>query len=411
VPPPATIPTAQLPASTKAAEGPLTSPFDINRPGGVGGDPVALLLPLTGRASVLGQALLDAAQMALFEIGDEGFTFLVYDTQGTAAGAEDAARLAISDGAAFILGPLFGQSAQAVKPIAATVGVNVVSFSNNDAVSGEGVNVFGLLPDEQIHRIIAHAAAERHSRIGLLAPVGIYGDRVTDAAIVAAQQAGLEITKVGRYELGEDLSDTIRVFAEYNSRRSSLAYQRKQLAGRSDEIAKQTMRRLEGLETLGDPPYDALLVPEGGAAIRNIAPLLAFYDIDPKRVQLLGTAAWDDDASLGDEPALVGARYAAPSPILRHGFDQRFKQFFKYAPPRLASLAYDATLLAVSLRTAGETADFSAEALADAAGFAGVDGIFRFLANGQNQRGLAILEVRESGPEVLVAAPESFAGL
>ena len=36
-------------------------------------------------------------------------------------------------------------------------------------------------------------------------------------------------------------------------------------------------------ETLGEIPYDAIFLPEGGLALRNLAPLLPYYDIDPKR--------------------------------------------------------------------------------------------------------------------------------
>jgi hypothetical protein len=41
-------------------------------------------------------------------------------------------------------------------------------------------------------------------------------------------------------------------------------------------------------------------------------------------------------------------------------------------------------------------------------GFQGVDGLFRLLPNGTSERGLAILEVRASGPQVLQPAPNSF---
>ena len=42
-------------------------------------------------------------------------------------------------------------------------------------------------------------------------------------------------------------------------------------------------------------------------------------------------------------------------------------------------------------------------------GFSGVDGLFRLLSDGTCERGLAILEVREGGPQVIDPAPSSFA--
>ena len=43
------------------------------------------------------------------------------------------------------------------------------------------------------------------------------------------------------------------------------------------------------VETLGDIPYDAVFMPEGGLALRNLAPLLPYFDIDPRRVKFIGT--------------------------------------------------------------------------------------------------------------------------
>ena len=51
---------------------------------------------------------------------------------------------------------------------------------------------------------------------------------------------------------------------------------------------------------------------------------------------------------------------------------------------------------------------FTDSALTDPAGFAGVDGIFRFRDNGSAQRGLAILEVTPGGFNVVDPAPRTF---
>ena len=51
---------------------------------------VALLLPLTGAQSGLGQALLNAAQMALFDVGGPNLELTVHDTGGRPPGAAQA---------------------------------------------------------------------------------------------------------------------------------------------------------------------------------------------------------------------------------------------------------------------------------------------------------------------------------
>jgi branched-chain amino acid transport system substrate-binding protein len=373
---------------------------------------VALLLPLSGRSASIGRALLEAAQLALFETANDDLELLIFDTGGTNAGAEDAARLAIDDGARLILGPLFGASAEAVRPVAAGADVAVVSFSNNREIAGDGIYVFGFLPDQQVRRVIQYASAEGHTRIGALVPASGFGELVVASARLASEQSGGTVVQATYYDPGDsELSPLIRQFADYDFRKSALVEQKSLLSGKSDQISKQALNRLSGLETLGDPPFDSVLLPAGDPELRGIAPLLAYYDVDPARIRFLGTALWDEARGLGTEPALVGGWYAAPAPESRLIFEDKFERAFNRRPPRLASLGYDAMLLAVALTYADGGTDYSPSALTDTNGFAGVDGIFRFLGDGTNQRGLAVMEVRERDVRVIDPAPTSFTDL
>ncbi|UUX52162.1 penicillin-binding protein activator [Nisaea acidiphila] len=387
-------------------ERPEPEPPLIQEPGAPAG--IALLLPLSGQRASVGQAMLDAAQMALFDIAGEDYNLMVYDTQGTPNGAEDAARLAVADGARLILGPLYGRSAEAVRPIVAEAGINAVAFSNDRSVAGPPVYLMGLMPAQQIERVIRYAVGKGYRRIGLLLPHGGYGDLVLESARSAAFASGAEITRIAYYDsLASDFTETARAFAEYDSRRESLKVQKDELAGRTDEISRQTLARLETMDTLGDPPYDAVLIPEGGNVLRSIAPLLAFYDVDTRRVKLLGTAQWEDP-SLGTEPSLVGGWFSAPPALYRENFALRYEAAFGRQPSGLAALAYDSIALSVSLQRGEAGADFGGSALTAESGFVALNGLFRFAADGSNQRGLAIFEIKDRALEQIDSAPERF---
>jgi hypothetical protein len=125
-PPPGAAPTAPAPAPERIA--------------------VGLLLPLTGPEADIGQSILDAAQMALFDTADENFVLLPRDTGGTPEGAARAVRDALSGGAKLILGPLLAQDVAAVAPEARAAHVPVVAFSTDSSVAGDGVYLMGSLP-------------------------------------------------------------------------------------------------------------------------------------------------------------------------------------------------------------------------------------------------------------------------
>ncbi|MBT4721293.1 MAG: ABC transporter substrate-binding protein, partial [Rhodospirillaceae bacterium] len=131
---------------------------------------VAILLPLSGPHAAIGQTLLNAAQLALFHFADKRFELLPQDTRGTAAGAADAAALAIGDGASLILGPLFATSVEAIAPAARAAGVTVIAFSNDRRVVGSRVFTMGFLPGEQVDRVVRYAYRKGLRNFALLAP-------------------------------------------------------------------------------------------------------------------------------------------------------------------------------------------------------------------------------------------------
>ncbi len=368
----------------KAAEAPPPSSLDLQPsqpvPGGVaipdqaGPPKVALLLPLTGRAAAVGKALRNAAELALFDIATEDFALAFYDTASSPQTAAAAARSAINEGADMIIGPLFADSARSVGPVAQAANVPVLSFSNDRSAAGNGVWVLGLLPSEQVERVVRYAASNGYSRIGVLAPSNAYGFEAMQAARDTAARTGATISRMRSYTPGDStsLSETVKSFA----------------AG-------------------GEGGYDAVLVPEGGQNILNLAPLMAYYDIDPNKVKYLGTALWADP-SLGREPTLVGGWFAAPDPAGRKPFVDRYRSVHGTAPHGLASLAYDAVGLAAVLSRQPGGDGFSVENLTQPSGFNGADGLFRLLIDGTNQRGLAVLRLTANGFERVDPAPTSF---
>ncbi|GAB4362238.1 MAG: penicillin-binding protein activator [Kiloniellaceae bacterium] len=373
---------------------------------------VGLLLPLSGARADVGQALLQAAELALFDLGGERFTLLVRDTRGTPEGAAAAAEAVLAEDAALILGPLFATSAEAVKPIVDAAEVPMITFSNNNAIAGPLTFVMGVTPRTQVDRVIDYAVSQGHRRFAVLAPENAFGSVVVQALQEAVYRNGVELSRVVMFDpQATDVSAEVQVLADFNRRRSEAEAQRRDLQGRSDEAAQRALARLQGVETLGELPFDAILLPSSGQQLLSVAPLLAYYDVDPNEIRFLGTALWEDP-SLLSEPTLQGGWFPAPPPALWKTFRERYEAAFGSTPPRVASLAYDAVALAAVLERRGNSqgafVPYTPDAITQSLGFAGIDGIFRFLPSGQVQRGLAVLELRRSGFVERDPAPASF---
>ena len=110
------------------------------------------------------------------------------------------------------------------------------------------------------------------------------------------------------------------------------------------------------------------------------------------------------------ESNLNGAWYPAPDRSGFAAFSQRYQAAFGTAPFRTATLAYDATSLAAGLcRRASAPSASRTPTLTNPSGFIGIDGAFRLLPNGLNQRGLAVYEIDAGTAKIIDPAPKSFA--
>lgn len=345
---------------------------------------VGLLLPLSGANAGLGRAMLNAAQVAVQDVADQRFVLMSRDTHGTPDGARAAAKDVLDKGAGLIIGPLLAASTRAVKDLARERGVNVISFSSDETVAGDGVFVMGFLPRAQVDRVVGYAVHRGALRIAVLAPATEYGRLVADETQRAASRSAGIVTKTAFYDPGaKDYSDVVRSFAEYGSRS---AEERKKGLGLS---------------------YDAVMLPEGGLKLLQLVPLLPYYDVDPDKVMYLGTGLWDSPV-VHQEPNLVGGLFAAPPPDARADFEAKYTASFGEKPPRLATLAYDGTALAALLAKEPGGPNFSTDAITAANGFVGADGLLRFLPSGIAERGLAVLRIEKDGFSVVDPPIRSF---
>lgn len=373
------------------------------------GVPVAILLPLSGPRGELGKAMLDAAQLAVFEVAGQNFILLPYDTKGTPEGAEEAATRAMARGAKLVLGPLLADSVAKVAPQTRISDISVVAFSNSKRIAGNGVYILGFAPDQQVDAIVDYAAGQGLGSYGVAAPSNAYGEQVVESLYESTERRGAVVTRTAFYDpSATDFSEQVRALTDYDQRREALLQQMAELEGKQDQVSRQALTRLETLDTVGDAPFDAALLPDAGQNLRTLAALLNFYDVEQPAVRILGLRAWDETPEIAAEQAVQGAWFAAPPVAERKKFEVRFKASFGYTPPRLASLAYDGTAMAAVLAQSPSATDFSSGALTDSNGFRGVDGIFRLRADGAVERAYAIHEVTPSGFRTIQPAEDSF---
>jgi ABC-type branched-subunit amino acid transport system substrate-binding protein len=351
----------------QTAPGPAQEPLAV----GTGQVKVGLILPLSapGNAGVAAQSMKNAAEMALAEFQNPNIQLLIKDDAGNPQGAQAGTQQALDEGAEIILGPLFALSVPATSQLARTRGISVIAFSTDSSVAGRGVYLLSFLPESDVNRIIDYAASTGKRSFAALLPDNAYGN-VVEAAFKQA---------VGRK------GGRIVAFEKYGADR----------AGPARNVA----------QALGGA--DALFLADDGDALIAITDALTASGADLKRVQLLGTGLWDNPRVFAS-PALQGGLYAAPDPSGFRGFSGRYRAKYGADPVRTATLAYDAVALVAALARTQGAQRFAPETLTNPSGFAGIDGLFRFRADGSNERGLAVMRVAPGGGQPAAGSPKSF---
>lgn len=329
---------------------------------------VALLLPVTGPDGDVGQSIANATTLALADTKVTNIRLITYDT---ALGVAAATRRAVADGNKLILGPLRGDNVVEAAAIARPAGVPIISFSNDIGVAGQNVFLLGHLPNQSIDRVVRHARAQGLNRFGAVVSSNVYGQRAQSSLTSAVRSAGGIL-------VGVQESDGSVASADAASRR---------------------------LAQMGQ--IDAVLIADSGRAATLAIPSLRRNGL--RNAKILGTDLWNIDGSLANSPPMYGAWFASVSDTLYDQYSTKYRARFGRAPLRLSSLGYDSVLLVARVaRDWRPGTRFPVSQLVDPQGFIGVDGAFRFMANGLTERMLEVQEIQSGKFMTISAAPTSF---
>lgn len=414
----ATAPTQQEATETPPSEQPIE---------------IAIMLPLSGPVAPTGQALLNAATMALFDAYDPRLKLKPVDTAGNPDVAREKAMALSTTGVAVVLGPLLSENVTAVGELLNQSGIPVIGFSNDLSAATPTQLVMGFSPEAEVKRVVDYALGQGLVNFGALIPEGRYGTNVRSALGDAIVDGGGHVSAIESYSpVADALFEPVKRLAKYDERRRETRREIQYLRSLRDDMTNEIADTLEDLEVMEGVAFDAVLVPEGGALMSTLGPLLPFYEIDPNQVKLLGTGLWNDPTLLG-EPPLQGAWFAAPTPDAPDAFLTRYEKEHGVQAPRIATLAYDAMSLVAALardEVTAENTDQNAEGergkgemgslvsfrderfalarLKRPEGFIGIDGAFRFLPDGTTERALAVLEINGRGLRVVDPALNGF---
>jgi branched-chain amino acid transport system substrate-binding protein len=343
---------------------------------GAGQVKAGLILPLSasGNAGAAGSSMRGAAEMALAEFNVTELQLLIKDDGGNAPGARQVAQQALDEGSAILLGPLFAHSVSPVGQTARSRNIPVIAFSTDANVATRGVYLLSFLPESDVDRVVSYAMSQGKKSFAAAIPDNAYGSVAEAAFKQSVARRGGRVVALEHYPAD-----------------------RSQMQAAIRTVAQAAARA------------DAIFIPDGADTAPAVVQALGAAGVDLKRVQILGSGLWEDP-QIFTNAVLEGAWYAGPDATGFRNFSSRFRARYGQDPARTASLAYDAVALISALTKTQGDQRFSEQVLINSSGFTGIDGLFRFRADGTNQRGLAVMKVTPAGGQVISPAPKAFNG-
>lgn len=345
------------------------------------GEPVevALLVPggsLSEADNFLATNLENAARLAIADLNGVAIDLRVYNTSADAETAAQAARQAANDGAKIILGPLYAEAANAAGVAVAARNVNVLAFSNNTSIAGGNVFILGQTFLNTANRLVRFATATGSSNYMILHGDDLQGAFGRDAIETAIRRNGATISSIESYPLSQQ----------------AIVDRAPEIADAAELTFTDTVFMTAGVNA--DLPIVATVLPERG--------------LSSETVRYIGLTRWDAAPQLLALPALQNGLFAVPDAQMSALFEARYAATFGATPHPLAGLAYDGIAAIGALVATGKSDALTASSLTQAQGFQGTSGIFRFLPDGSNERGLAVATVENNQVVILDPAPRSF---
>tara|TARA_Y200000002_G_scaffold28178_1_gene21139 strand:- start:1459 stop:2595 length:1137 start_codon:yes stop_codon:yes gene_type:complete len=346
---------------------------------------IALLLPSESQSkqtNKLSKYFINSARLALQDLDHLNFTLSVYPTSGDPARAVHAAEEAVERGTQVIVGPLYSAETTAVGKALKNNKVKIISLSNDPKVAGQNVFIMGTTFQTSANRLVEFALIRGFNRIAIIGPEGKFGQDAIIAAKESIRKNRATLTTVSLYPL-----------------------------------------TFKGIQSSASTIYQELVQSNSNAVIFTDSPtrglgfiseqLHQFYHNDNKEPpQFMGLTRWDSSKQILNESSLNNGWFIVPDQRFKKKFNDRYKKTFGSNPIDISSLSYDAIALIGAIIERSSSADpfykFHKKYFLDENGFLGVNGIFRFFPNGNNEREVSVAEVKSGAFTVIDQAKTSF---
>ncbi|MDA0916791.1 MAG: penicillin-binding protein activator [Proteobacteria bacterium] len=325
---------------------------------------ILVFLPLTGLYSNFGNDIREAIDLSMLQTSRENIKLIYYDT-GKKFDLKILDNLLNHVKPKIIIGPFTRESLLKVKELVKEKSIPIITFSNDIAILENNIWSLGVSPEEQIESVISCALKNKFKRFGLVVPDNLYGKIILENSSL--------LINFDKNNFFEHLSLSNN---QLNNKNLLISQLRSFLNYQKEEV----------LHT----KFDAIILAGSKEFILEIAPLLAYLNVDSKSVKILGTHIFNDK-DIRNEPSLEKSWF----PIINSKDDIKFKSTFKNVWKKnsnyFSTVGFDSGLLAFDFLNSGiESIKYFENVESPIIGF-------KFKKNGQVEKPIHVKQIDNLG--------------
>ncbi len=325
---------------------------------------IGCVLPLSGKYASYGMKSLRGIEQALqfFEEGSQTqpsmpFELAIYDSKGSPQeAAQGVSYLVEHHGVMAIMGPILTNESVEAAARAQQLQVPLLNLSQHPTITETGEYVFrnAMTKQHQTDALIDYACKQQGLRkFVILYPQDSYGIEFANQFWDKVEECGGTVEGVEAYEPDQsDFNQEVKKFIGLHQPRAReeeyhLEEEKLKIELNKEEIPEAQVKLPSQID------FEAIFIPDYAKTIGQIAPTLAYYDV--QNVTLLGTQGWNSpDLIRRGQEYVTGAVFVdgffskSPEPSIRE-FVKKFENTFGEPPELWEAQAYDAAYLLVSL--------------------------------------------------------------
>ena len=357
-------------AAPGAPAGAVAGPAQATQSLGTGPTKVAMLLPLSapGTAGEDGRKMLDAAKLAMSDLGNALLTVTVEDTKGDSAHASELAVKAITTGTKIVIGPVELPAAQHIAKLSGSQRPPVLALADNFA-GGPGVYAVRLNEADSAAAGAAGLAAKGSKKFVLLVAAGANAGAIEKRVANSLSIYGATLAVTIPYQAGDGATKAVN-----------------------------------DMGSLVDAP-DAIVIASGDDNPSQILAALKSKGIPGKAVAVVGTNRWLERPI---EPLFEGSYIATLDPSETGPIADRFKTTYNYPADANVAYAYDMVALTAGIASAVGPGGFNKQVLENRSGFRGSTGLFRFRADGSSERSMPFYQVQKGALKLVAKSTSGY---